>query len=246
MDNKLKRIEDRILSEENTSQSILGTFLIFGGICNALEAILKVILRSVFSDNQIATNNSQNIIAILKVIILAVAFIFAAYRMKRLYFHSPYVRKLLFLWGVILIPVQLIYDVTVILYQRMLDMLFLIIATSDSGGEAGMFYAMFYNNTHGFKYISMFIAILLGIIVTGEILEKNHLFAVCAGLIIIFMTAFCVLEMRTISILNDSINMGINLTSVIFHSLTTIGLFLLGLFIINKAKASEVRLSTSA
>lgn len=102
---------------------------------------------------------------------------------------------------------------------------------TNTNSMADAAFAAFYNGTHGFKYIGMFIAILLGIIVTG-ILLRNKGMAIASGILaLLFMISFCLLNMWTLSLSFLNINLGIVWTSVLFHSLQTFGLLILGIFI---------------
>ncbi len=77
--------------------------------------------------------------------------------------------------------------------------------------------------THGFKYLSMLMAILLGVMMTAVFLHDRRLeiaVPVIAGL---FLLAFGLLHMQKISLIGREI--GIVWTSVIFHLTETIGLF---------------------
>ncbi len=242
MDDIISVIEKRILSEENTSQQYLGMFLIGVSILNILEAIAKILFRFVFRTNPELTENAQAVISAVKLVAVAAVYVYCLYRMKKLYFHSPDVRKLLFIWGIILIPIQIIYDFSTVLYKRMLDMVLIILNTNGPSVENDTIYAIFYNSTHGFKYMGMFLAILLGIVVTGEILEKNRLILICGILATVFMFAFSFVKMQTVSLDILPINIGINLTSMLFHSLTTLGLLILGIYILRKYTKKEIAL----
>ena len=86
-----------------------------------------------------------------------------------------------------------------------------------------------YNGTHGFKYIGMFIAIILGILVTGIFLKDRFLWIFSAALTGIFMIAFVTLQMGTITIAGR--DYGIVWTAVIFHLVQTIGILLLSVYL---------------
>ncbi|MBO5998822.1 MAG: hypothetical protein J6P87_03960 [Lachnospiraceae bacterium] len=133
--------------------------------------------------------------------------------------------QLLQVWAVILIGVQIIYDVNAIIYRDMIiDMAGLI-----STGETGAVFAEIYNDSHGFKYMGMAIAIMLGIYVTGVFLRDRVLKIAVLVTALGFISAFLFFGMQIIQI--SSIQIGIVWTSVIFHLLETAGLFCMALYI---------------
>lgn len=231
MEDKILKLEKRILREEHKSQVILGVFLLIVSGLNILEALVKMVVRHIYAADTLKAGTMQNNLAFVKLFIVIVAYIICSKKMQSLYFHSPYVRKLLFAWGVILIPVQLMYDLSSLIYNRMLGMIWLILSNYYTT-ESQVMYAMFYDSSHGFKYLGMFMAMIIGIVMTGVILEKRNLIAVSAILAVIFMVSFAAINMKTMTLDVLSINIGINFTSLLFHGLTTVGLGILGLYVI--------------
>lgn len=232
MNDKISEMEQRIENEERTCQQLLGSFIVGVAILNMAEIVIKLIIRFLYKGDTLRINTYEVFLGEIRLALVIVLFVIALTRMKRLFFHSPDTRKLLVLWGVILIPIQLINDVCVMLYTRMLELLQAVLLNSgiDSGGQI---FAMIYDSTHGFKYICIFSAILLGIVMTAEILEKRKMIIVGVIFALMFMIAFTIFRMQTVTI--DSLvtfEIGINWTSMIFHMLTTVGLFLIGLYII--------------
>lgn len=238
MEDRISQIERKIRLDENACQKILGRFLIVVATTNTVEALIKIASRLVLKTQPDVVGYIQGAVAILKLLFVIIAFFYCINDVKKLHFHSTYIRKLLVTWGIILIPVQLIYDICTIMYSKMLVMASILLNSDISDAEHAI-YSMFYDSTHGFKYIGMFIAILLGIVMTGELLGYYRLIAICGILAVVFMVAFCALRMQTLSITTLSISIGINWTSVLFHSLTTLGLFLLGMFILAHYKKEE-------
>ncbi len=137
--------------------------------------------------------------------------------------------ELIELWGVILVGVRLVYDICSIVYRRfILDLTGL----SSSAGTGGQAFVAIYNNTHGFKYISILTALLLGIFITGIFLHDKLLKMVALFLISIFLLAFVLLGMHTVRIAGYSV--GIVWSSIIFHFTETIGLVGLGFYLRKK------------
>lgn len=86
-----------------------------------------------------------------------------------------------------------------------------------------------YNGSHGFKYVGMFTAIILGIVVTAVFLKDKKLIMAAVMLTIIFMFAFAYVNMQTVTISGNQY--GIVWTSVIFHALETLGLLVMGFYL---------------
>ncbi len=241
MADSISKIEKRILMEEETSQHILGVFILCVSVLNIFEAALKVVIRYVCAADTFKAGTYQNYLAFIKLAVVAGIYAYCLIRMTKLYFHSPYVRKLLFIWGIILIPVQLIYDISTLLYNRMLGMIWLILnATYNVNND--VMYSMFYDSSHGFKYMGMFTAIIIGIIMTGVILERRKLIVISVILMAIFMIVFAAINMKTMSLDVLSLNIGINFTALLFHSLMTVGLLVLGIYIIKSYRDKKIEL----
>ena len=236
MEDKIAIIEDRIMKEEHTGQQLLGKFLIDVAMLNILELICKAVIRFIFKGQTMLISGYEAYLSMLRLLLVVIAFIYCIKRMNKLFFHSPDTKKLVVLWGVILIPIQLINDMTVMLYTRMLELLQHVLSESAIDGD-GQIFAMIYDSTHGFKYICIFLAILLGIVMTGELLEKRKLLILCAVFAVMFMIAFTAFRMQTIEINTiATYEIGINWTSTIFHALTTFGLMFIGFYIYKEFK----------
>lgn len=131
--------------------------------------------------------------------------------------------KILQIWVVILFWVQIIYEITSLIYERFIAELLAAL----SGSEA--IFVSIYNSTHGFKYIGMLIAILLGVMVTGIFLDDRILKIAAFLVAFVFLISFSVLQMSTVHIIGKSI--GIVWTSVIFHFTKTVGLIVYALYL---------------
>ncbi len=133
--------------------------------------------------------------------------------------------QLLQVWAVILIGVQIIYDVNATIYRDMIiDMAGMI-----SSSETGAVFVEIYNDSHGFKYMGMAVAIMLGIYVTGIFLKDRALKIAVMITALGFISAFLFFGMQIIQI--SSVQIGIVWTSVIFHLLETAGLFCMALYV---------------
>ncbi len=134
------------------------------------------------------------------------------------------IRKLLELWAIILIAAEVIYQITSDIYRRFISQLSMIIA-----GASESDFAALYNLSHGFKYLEMLIAILLGVLVTAIFLNDRVLRLAAAGIAAIFLLSFSLLRMQTLNLSGQMV--GIVWTSVIYHLTETIGLFMLAVYL---------------
>lgn len=139
------------------------------------------------------------------------------------------IEKLLELWGAILIAIRMVYDICSLVYRKFVMDLMTI---SDVSGEGSSSFTAIYNNTHGFKYVGMLIAILLGTFMTAIFLDDNLLKIISMILMVFFLLSFVLLGMQMITV--GTYSVGIVWTSVIFHFVETVGLFVLGLYLRKK------------
>ncbi len=126
--------------------------------------------------------------------------------------------RLVQLWGFILVGVQIIFDISSILYRiyiANLSAFFL------AGGWVNEF-VIIYNYTHGFKYAGMLIAIIIGIMATGIFLDDRWLKYISAAIAVIYLLSFAFVQIHDINIFGKTI--GIVLSSVVFHVIETLGL----------------------
>lgn len=241
MADALSRIEKRILMEEASSQYILGIFILGAAALNIMEAAAKIPIRIICGSNTLAAGTCQNYLAFGKLAVVVVLYSYCLRRMTKLYFHSPYVRKLLFIWGIVLIPVQLIYDISTLVYNRMLGTIWLIVNSNYDANNDAM-YSMFYDSSHGFKYIGMFTAVAIGIIMTGVILERKRLIVISIILMAVFIAIFAAVNINSMNIDVKFMNIGINYTALLFHSLMTIGLLVLGIYIVKSYREKKIEI----
>ena len=133
--------------------------------------------------------------------------------------------KLLELWGAILIAIRMVYDICSMVYRRFITDLIDLSNAAASGED----FVAIYNNTHGFKYIGLLIAMLLGSLMTGIFLNDKLIKVITMILMTFFILSFVLIGMQTLTFAGYSI--GVVWTSVIFHLVETQGLFILGLYI---------------
>lgn len=142
------------------------------------------------------------------------------------------VSRLLQLWAVIFVCAELIYDFTSIMYRRFIAILMsLFDQTSDLTDST---FILLYNMTHGFKYIEILVAILLGIVMTGIFLNDKYLKIASLIILILFLLSFSILQMQTVYLMGHEI--GIVWTSIIYHFTETLGLILLSAYLEKRYK----------
>ena len=132
-------------------------------------------------------------------------------------------RKLLEIWGVVLVGSQCLYQMSSFMYRKFIEEL----AEAMAGNVEG-FYSI-YNNSHGFKYLGMLVAVLLGVIITGIFLGDRSL-KICSFIMaVIFMIVFALARMQTVSFNGHYV--GIVWSSFIFHLIDVGGLISLGVYL---------------
>ena len=137
------------------------------------------------------------------------------------------VNRLLQLWAVIFIGAELIYDFTSIMYRRFIGML--MDALSEGSAMTDGTFVMIYNMTHGFKYLEILAAILLGVVMTGIFLNDRFLKLASLFILLLFLLSFAVFQMQTVYLMGRAV--GIVWTSIIYHATETIGLICLSLYL---------------
>jgi hypothetical protein len=142
------------------------------------------------------------------------------------------VNRLLQLWAVIFVGAELIYVFTSMMYRRFIGML--MDALSLGEGMTDGTFVMLYNMTHGFKYLEILSAILLGVVMTGIFLNDRFLKMASLVILAVFLVSFAALQMQTVYLMGREV--GIVWTSIIYHATETIGLFLLSLYLSKKYK----------
>ncbi len=142
------------------------------------------------------------------------------------------VNRLLQLWAVIFIAAELIYVFTSTMYRRFISVL--MEALSHGGGMSDGTFVMLYNMTHGFKYLEILAAILLGVVMTGIFLNDRYLKLGSLAVLIMFLIAFGVMQMQTVYLMGRAI--GIVWTSLIYHFTETLGLVIMSRYLARRYK----------
>ena len=183
------------------------------------------------------------VIAIVRVMLTAVIFLMANRRIKAVIANEGFAdpdklkeemnpagstlltaystRKMLQVWGVILVAANLLQEFCSRMYQNVMDQLqSYYFGESMVSNEA----VSVYNSTHGFKYIGMITALIIGFFVTGVFLNDRKLMVLSALMMIAFALAFGMFQMFTLKFADRSI--GIVWTGVIYHLTNTVVLFI--------------------
>ncbi len=135
------------------------------------------------------------------------------------------IEQLLLIWSVILGGAECIYFISSMIYRQFTTQLMLLVV----GGQQYDVFVPLYNLTHGFKYLEMMTAMLLGVAMTAIFLRDRYLNIVSGVIMIIFLLAFSVFQMHFISLPGRQV--GIVWTSVIYHLTETVGMFLLSFYL---------------
>ena len=130
------------------------------------------------------------------------------------------INRLMQIWAVILVGVRFINEINALLYRRFI---------MSMAGVSHLWVTLLYNSTHGFKYLGMLTAILLGTVMTGIFLGDRILKLVSAGLTGAFIICFVAIGMTVITVMSRQ--MGIVWTSVVFHLTDTLGLMILAVYL---------------
>ncbi|MEE3467116.1 MAG: hypothetical protein VZQ83_01620 [Eubacterium sp.] len=128
--------------------------------------------------------------------------------------------KLVAVWGAILVGVGIVQEIVAILYRRFASDLVDFLRSGLFTRKRALVES--YNSTHGFKYLAMLVALLLGMVITAILLEDKRLLVTVVIVAGIFLLAFSLLDMTMLRVFDVSI--GIVWTSVIFHVLQTLGM----------------------
>ena len=134
--------------------------------------------------------------------------------------------------AVIFICAELIYDFTSIMYRRFIAILMSLFESDSSLTDST--FILLYNMTHGFKYLEILVAILLGVVMTGIFLNDKFLKLASLVVLILFLLSFSILQMQTVNLLGREI--GIVWTSIIYHFTETLGLILLSAYLSKRYK----------
>lgn len=137
------------------------------------------------------------------------------------------VGQLIQLWAAVLVGAGIFYNITTLVYRGFIQEVIDLLNMADVASVSG--FVSLYNSSHGFKYMGMLIALLLGIFVTGVFLQDKVLKLSSLFITVLFLVSFTALEMNTLTLFSRL--MGIVWTSVIFHLLHTIGLLALSAYL---------------
>lgn len=137
---------------------------------------------------------------------------------------------LVYIWAAILIGVQLIYELTSVAYRSIISQFFSILTIASK--EDYLTFVSLYNATHGLKYLGMLIAINIGIFTSGLFLNDKFFKIFACLYTVSYMVAFLVLQQSTIVFAARAV--GVVWTSVIFHVLQTVGIFVVAFYMKKK------------
>ncbi len=137
------------------------------------------------------------------------------------------INQLLEIWGIIMIFNQIISMVSSYQYKSFVEDLYEIIPADTY--ENAVIFSGIYNSTHGFKYIGMVSAIVIGLFVSAVFLKDRFLKIVSLVITVFFLIAFSAFQMVTFD--TDIKIISIVWTSVIYHGLETFGLIIFSVYL---------------
>lgn len=235
------------------SYSLMAAALIRFGT-TALEGIFRFVLKKDVSLSpdmlEVVVWKFQLSCSVLKIIAITAVFAFAWKKLSRLKkivpdddqkemgklqeeflgdklstLSLPAIGQLLEMWAVILIGAEIVYTVSTIIYRRFTAELLLMAV----GGSQYYTFMSVYNMSHGFKYIEMMTAILIGFFITAIFLKDNRVRVISVIITVVFLIAFSIAQTNTVTLPGRTV--GIVWTSVIFHFTETVGLLIFSLYL---------------
>jgi len=241
---------------------LLSKSILYVALVKIISAIFEGIVRIIFNNNVKSPDMLDDMkfsltvySSIFQILVIAVIFFYSAKQMKHYMGLIPEEDKqemadlqrnylgnslstlnadsvgiLLQLWAMIFIGAELVYDFSSIMYRKFISALIGVLSP-DAGDST---FVMLYNMTHGFKYLEILTAILLGVIITGIFLNDNFLKVIATLIAVLFLFSFGLLEMKTFSFLGREI--GIVWSSLVYHFTETLGLVLFSLYLQKKYK----------
>ena len=198
-------------------------FLITIGLSNLLLGTAVILLRYLEGRaGDIYGSYLKNVLFVLdpyvKVLWEILVVIYFARKIHEDKYHND--RLLIVTWGFIFTEVQILHYISSTYYNMV------IIYMQPLSDNAA--YAQFYNGTHVFKYKPMFIAFLIGIFITGIILTDKKFLILSIVLGIMYGLCYGPVFMQKISLPFFG-NVGIVMSSVIFHLTESLLMLLIGL-----------------
>ena len=142
------------------------------------------------------------------------------------------VSRLLQLWAVIFVGAEIVYDFSSLMYRKFIAIL--MEALSYGNGMSDGTFLLLYNMTHGFKYMEILAALLLGVVMTGIFLNDKYLKLASLIVLVFFLLSFGVIQMQTLSFWGRDV--GIVWTSIIYHFTETVGLVALSVYLTKRYK----------
>lgn len=230
-------------------------------LAQAVNAVLRLAINRKYSDAPDMLNSvvfkAQHIVAAVEILGICIVFFLALKKLARLKtmfdddeereiaqlqreyniggissINVEAMSQLTSIWAFILIGARVIYEIISWLYTAFIEKLYMVSAVSSP--EAAEMIVSIYNDTHAFKYQGMFIAISIGIFITGVFLKDRFLKIFAVVMSLLFVIASYASNMTSINAMGRTI--GVVWTSVIFHIFQTIGLMFIAVYLAKKHK----------
>lgn len=211
-------------NSKNENNAAAFNYLIWIGCLNIVVAVIKSLERISVRFGESASAMLSMLLAFFEpygkvgVSVLLLILFYAAARKKT----PGKAVTLLNIWGIVFVGVQIYYYLEMVFYDRILENYFELVSDSEA-------YTAFYAGTHGFKYAPMFVGLMFGIAMTGITLKDKLIKIITLVLSVLYLFFFGFQDMAFLSFRNTTV--GIVLCSALFHTVQTVGVLLLGMYL---------------
>jgi len=233
MENKLGPLKRRISTEHEyapVARERYGVvlrhfpnFLIVLGFTNiiitafiALIRLLGVLGKIPAGDVQIILGIMEPYVKMLLDVLLVIGFVLLIQKEK-----CVVSRDLMLVWSFITIIIQSIYYISSAYYTKILNMMEELL----TAGE----YTVFYVNTHTYKYVPMFIATIMGAIITGIILKSKLILIITVVICVLYGAVYGAGQEFMIRI-GEGRFVSVVVSALIYHLLQSVGIMGLGVY----------------
>lgn len=199
-------------------------FLIVLGVTNILLEIVIAGIRLLGVQEVLSNADMYNILGIIepyiKIIwdtLLVVMFVFLIQKEK-----CAVSRDLMLVWGFITVIIQAIYYISSAYYTEILGMMREILSVHE--------YTKFYVSTHTYKYVPMFIAIIMGAVITAIILRSKFIFTTTVVICVIYGACYGTGQEFMIAV-GQGKYVGVIVSALIYHLVQSVGIMGMGIYI---------------
>ena len=137
------------------------------------------------------------------------------------------IRRLLGLWAVILISIEVLQTLVLIMYRKFI---------SDAGALSNSddSLTLLYSHMEGLKNLMMIFALLLGVIITAVMLVDRMFTTVSVIIAVVLLSVFCILNIKNVELFGTQV--GIGWTSIALQVINTVGIVIFAIYLRVKYK----------